>query len=129
MAESRIQILPEEDGTPDETAAQQLAFNRDLPWENINTTNVDKDRMGIPRNYLHGPFNQDQKREWDRQREEFMAGKIVAHRNTAQNALVICGFDHSEPLATLLGADGIFVRVFDYKNLDWYRQGIFAENA
>jgi hypothetical protein len=127
-SKNRIQIVLEEDGTLEETAAEQLAISRGVPWENINTTNEDKDRMGIPRNYLTGPFTQQEKTEWNRQRDIFMAEKVVSHRADAENAVIICGFDHLEPLAALLEGKGIPVRVWDYRSFNWYRQGIFPDN-
>jgi hypothetical protein len=47
--------------------------------------------------------------QWNRQRERWMAEKVLAHRTDAENAIVICGFDHLGPLAALLEASGIQV--------------------
>lgn len=126
-AEHELQIVLEEDGTVEETAGHQLAVERNIPWENINTTNEDKERMDIPRDYVDGPYDEERKREWSRQRETFMAGKIIAHQKASPRGLVICGFDHSEALMDLLKMRGIPTQVWDYRKLDWYRSGVFAE--
>jgi hypothetical protein len=125
--EGAIQIFLEEDGTLEETAAQQIARKRDVSWENINTSNEDKDQMGIPRDYLSGANRDDQKREWNCQRDVFMVGKIAKHRGKFENAIVICGFDHFEPIAALLEAQGIPVRRWDYRASGWFKPGVFAD--
>jgi hypothetical protein len=50
-----IDFIGEEDGSVEETIAEHLAEACNIPHRNINTSNTDKDRMGIPRNYDAGP--------------------------------------------------------------------------
>jgi hypothetical protein len=127
--EGAIHIFLEEDGTLEETAAQQIALERNVSWENINTTSEDKDQIGIPRDYLSGAYSGDQKHEWNRQRDVFMVGKIVKHRSKVEHAIVICGFDHFEPIVALLEAQGIPVRRWDYRTSGWFRPGVFSDGS
>jgi hypothetical protein len=120
-----IQIVLEEDGDPEETAAKQIADSHKIPWRDINTSNNDKDRMGIPRDYVSGAYDAEQKREWHRQREQFMLEKINEYGKGAQALLIICGFVHVQHLVDLLDRGGT-VQPTDYKNLGWYRRDIFA---
>jgi hypothetical protein len=122
------QIVLEEDGDPEETAAKQIADQRKIPWRDINTSNNDKDRMGIPRDYVSGAYGAEEKREWHRQREQFMLERINEYGKGAQTLLVICGFVHVQPLAALLAHCGT-VRQTDYRTLGSYRRDIFTGDA
>jgi hypothetical protein len=121
-----ITIVLEEDGALEETAGEQIAAQRNILWADLNTSNDDKVQMGIPKDYLTGPYTEDQKRDWNRQRELFMVEKINEHRSEGESLLIICGFVHMQPLADLLGLDG--AQQWDYRSLDWYRSGVFAED-
>jgi hypothetical protein len=121
-----IKIVLEEDGAPEETAGQQIAAQRNIPWADINTSNDDKVQMGIAIDYVSGPYTEDQKSNWNRQRELFMVGKIDEHRSEGKSLLIICGFVHMQPLADLLGQDDALQ--WDYRSLDWYLPRVFAED-
>jgi hypothetical protein len=123
-----IQIVLEEDGAPEETAGEQIAAQRTIPWIDINTSNDDKNQMGVPIDYVTGPYTEDQKNNWNHQRELFMAGKINEHRSEGESLLIICGFTHMQPLAKILEQDGTPIQLRDYRNLDWYLPGVFAED-
>lgn len=123
-----IQIMLEENGAPEEMAGEQIADQRNIPWIDINTSNEDKDRLGIPREYVTGPYTAEQKSNWNHQRELFMLEKINKHRGEGETLLIVCGFDHFQPLTELLEQDGTLVRQWDYRSLGWYRHGVFAEN-
>jgi hypothetical protein len=122
-----IQIVLEEDGAPEETAGEQIATQRDIPWIDINTSNEDKNQMGIPIDYVTGPYAEDQKNNWNHQRELFMVDKINEHQNEGESLLIICGFAHMQQLADVLRQDDT-VQQWDYRNLDWYHAGVFAED-
>jgi hypothetical protein len=126
--EQAIQIVLEEDGAPEETAGEQIATQRNIPWTDINTSNDDKNQMGIPIDYVNGAYTEDQKSNWNHQRELFMVGKINEHRSEGESLLIICGFVHMQPLAEILGQDGTSVQQWDYRNLDWHLPGVFAED-
>ena len=123
----KIKIVLEEDGGPEETAAEQIADRHDIPWHDINTSNEDKDRLGIPRNYVDGPYIDEEKNAWHRQREEFMVERINEYSRGLQNVLVVCGFEHMPHIAELLEQKRAAVEQIDYRALAlWYRAGIFA---
>lgn len=124
--QSGIDSVFEEDGGPEETAGKQLADQLGIPWSDVNTSNDDKQEMGIPQNYVEGDYPAEMKNKWNRQREVFMGSKIKAQRGNVKTSLVICGFDHLDALADLLGQDGTPVHRYDYRNLPWYQDGIFT---
>jgi hypothetical protein len=123
-----IQIVLEEDGAPEETAGEQIATQRDIPWIDINTSNDDKNQMGIPIDYVAGPYTEEQKNYWNHERDLFMVGKINEHRSEGESLLVVCGFAHMQPLADILGQDGTPVQIWDYRNLDWYLPAVFVQD-
>lgn len=127
-ARNRVDSIFEENGAPEETGAKQLAVRLGVLWSDINTSNEDKQNMGIPPDYLTGPYTAEEKAQWNRRREEFMATRIKAQRRDAKSSLVICGFDHLEALADLLRQGGTIVRKLDYRSLSWYRPGVFTED-
>jgi hypothetical protein len=108
--------------------AQQLANGGRIVWANINTSFEDLDRMGIPRDYVHGEYGQDAKDRWNRQREEFMFARIAANRGAAENLLIVCGFRHIGPLHALLSHTNDEVEIVDYRELAWFRAGVFYED-
>lgn len=120
-----ITFIGEEQGFGEETIADLLGVKYSIPVKDINTQKSDKQRMGIPCDYLSGEFAVEQKSRWDRQREEFMLARIQENRGAARNILVLCGFVHLEPLSGLLGKDSA-VRQIDYRKYEWYRAGVFA---
>ncbi len=126
--EQAIQIVLEENGAPEETAGEQIAAQLSISWADINTSNDDKIQMGIPTDYVTGPYTEEQKNTWNHQRELFMMGKINEHRREGESLLIICGFAHIQPLGEILGQDGTSIQICDYRNLDWYLTGVFAED-
>ena len=129
LTKGEIQFIGEEWGLPESSIAQNLAKEKGrIAWANINTSFEDLDRMGIPRDYVHGPYTQAEKDRWNRQREGFMFGRIQESRRRAQNLLIVCGFCHLEPLTEMLSQNEDEVQPVDYRGLDWYRPGIFCDN-
>ena len=126
--EQEIQIVLEENGGPEETGAKQIVDRRGIPWHDVNTTNEDKDRLGIPRDYVNGSYSDEQKNEWHRQREQVMLEKIKQQLQECEceSVLIVCGFDHMSHIAELLEQDGATVQQIDYRKSSWYRAGIFA---
>jgi hypothetical protein len=124
--EQAIQIVLEEDGGLEETASEQIAAHRNIPWTDINTSNEDKTQMDIPIDYVTGPYSEQQKINWHHQRELFMVGKINEHRSGGESLLIICGFVHMQPLTDILGQDGTSVQQWDYRNIGWYVPGVFV---
>lgn len=128
VTKDEIQFVGEEWGLPESSLAQNLAERIGTAWANINTSLEDLDRMGIPQNYVHGPYSQADKDRWNRQREEFMFGRIQENKGDAQNLLIVCGFQHLGPLRELLGRNEEQVRPVDYRGLDWYVPGVFCDD-
>lgn len=129
LRECEIQIVCEEWGDVEETIAQTMARETQLAWRDINTSNADKDRMGIPRDYVQGPYSDGEKRNWNGLRERFMLDRINEYRADARNLLIVCGFAHLDVLAESLGANDEPVKPVDYRRFDWYRPGVFAGDA
>jgi hypothetical protein len=128
LTHSAIQFIGEEWGDVETTIAERLADNLEIPWQNINTTEEDKQNMGIPPNYAHGPYSNEQKAAWNCLREQFMWERVQDSKGHAQNLLVICGFAHLQHMTELFGQGGTPVEPIDYKTRDWYLPGIFPED-
>lgn len=123
-----VRFVGEEWGLPDITIAHDLADKHGAMWSNINTSPGDLKQMGIPDDYVKGPYALEQKEMWHRKREHVIFSNIISSKAGAQDLLIICGFDHFEPLAgLLLEVDGV-VEPCDYRKLDWYRAGVFPED-
>lgn len=129
VTKNEIQFVGEEWGLAESSLAQNLAKEkRRIAWANINTSFEDLDGMGIPRDYVHGPYGQAEKDRWNRQREGFMFGRIQENRGCAQNLLIVCGFCHLGPLKELLSQNKDEVQSVDYRGMEWYRPGVFCDD-
>ena len=93
----------------------------------INTTLEELDEMKIPRDYIHGACSPEQKQQWTRQREAIMLKKLMESKGKATKYLVVCGFQHVEPLAGMLSKDCNTIELVDYRQRGWYQAGVFAE--
>lgn len=127
-AKNQVQFLGEEWGLPQPSIAQNLAEEKRIAWANINTSFEDLDRMGIPRDYVHGRHGQAEKDRWNRRREEFMLGRIQENKGRAQNLIIVCGFRHLEPLRELLSQNKDEVQPIDYRGMGWYHPGVFCDD-
>jgi hypothetical protein len=128
VASAKIEFIGEEWGLPQPSAAQVLSNQKGIPWANINTTLEDLNRMGIPRDYVHGHYDPAAKARWTELREEFMFRRIQENKGSAQHLMVVCGFRHLQPMARLLADLACTVQTTDYRALDWYRAGIFSND-
>jgi hypothetical protein len=120
-----IGFIGEEGGGGEETIAEILGKNHKIPISNINTSNADKKRLGIPCDYVSGSYSATQKELWHRLREQFMLARIGEYGSAAKNLLVVCGFVHLERLSELLWEKGV-VKQIDYREAKWYRPEVFA---
>jgi hypothetical protein len=123
-----IRCAGEEWGREEITILHAIADTHQIPWANINTSHEELDRLLIPRNYTTGPFNEVQKRNWHRQREQIMLGNLRRHAGEVENILLVCGFEHMDPIAVLLREQNVAVTVVDYRTTAWYRPGVFCED-
>jgi hypothetical protein len=121
-----IQFVGEEWGLPEPSTAQILSREKGIAWANINTSVEDLDKMGIPRGYVHGPYDPADKDHWNQLREGFMLRRVQEMRKGARDILVVCGFHHLQPMAQLLANLTRAVQAIDYRGLEWYRAGIFS---
>ena len=129
VTKGEIQFVGEEWGLPESSIAQNLAKEKiRIAWANIKTSFEDLDRMGIPRDYVRGPYGQAEKDRWNRQREGFMFGRIQESRGRAQNLLIVCGFLHFKPLNQLLSHKKDQVLLVDHRGMEWYRPGVFCDD-
>lgn len=125
LKKGEIQFVGEEWGDVEPTIADVLAKKCNIPYKNVNTSETDKKRLGIPCNYVEGPFSEEQKEQWHRQREQFMFERIREYRGAARNLLVVCGFTHEERLSSLLVQEGTRPERIDYRKCSWYRPRVF----
>jgi len=127
IQENQIQFVGEEWGPASITIAHAAVdgYNK-LPWDNINTTSEELDAMKIPRDYVHGAYSPDQKQQWTRQREPMMLKKLLERKGKAERYIVVCGFEHMEPLAEMLAKTCKSVEMVDYRKQKWYDKEAFA---
>jgi hypothetical protein len=84
------------------------------------------DAMKIHRDYVHGAYSPDQKQQWTRQREPVMLKKLLERKGKAERYIVVCGFEHMEPLAEMLAKTCKSVESVDYRKHKWYDEEVFA---
>ena len=124
---NEIEFIGEEWGLANKTSAHALADTNKKSWANINTTPQELDAMKIPRGYIDGAYPPEQKQQWSRQREAVMLKKVMESKAKATRYLVVCGFEHMEPLAEGLKQDCNTIEIIDYRQREWYQAGVFAE--
>jgi hypothetical protein len=125
LTREEIQFVGEEWGREEITIAYTAAERYGIPWANINTSAEELRKVSIPTDYVDGPFSDDQKAQWHRQREQVMLRKLQEKRGDSANLLVVCGFDHMEPMSELVCGIGPSVKTVDYRKSEWYRPGVF----
>ena len=127
VIKNEIEFIGEEWGLANATSAHTLADANKKSWADINTSLEELDAMKIPRDYVRGAYSREQKQKWTREREVVMVKKVREGRGTATKYLVICGFEHVEPLSDMFGEDCKTVERVDYRQQQWYQAGVFAE--
>jgi hypothetical protein len=127
IKEKEIEFVGEEWGLANATSAHKLADENKKLWANINTTLEELDEMKIPRDYIHGAYLPEQKQQWTRQREAVMLKKLMGSKGDTTKYLVVCGFEHMEPLAGILSKECNNIELVDYRQRGWYQAGVFAE--
>lgn len=121
VKENEGKFVAEEWGLRDVSRGQFVANKYGIPWSDINTCFHDLDGLGIPRDYVNENHSEEQKQKWNRDREKVMLERIKAARKDLPNGLVICGFEHMDPLVKSLRAEEIEAQPVDYRNRDWYQ--------
>jgi len=127
IKDNQIEFVAEEWGLANSSSAHKSADANTKSCANINTTPEELDAMKIPRDYIHGAYSPEQKQQWTRQREATMLKKLSERKGTATRYLVVCGFEHMEPLAEGLKKDCNTIEIIDYRQRGWYQAGVFAE--
>jgi hypothetical protein len=120
LTDEKVELMAEEWGRTSESVAQALAKKHMVRYVDINTSFQDLDTLQIPHDYRDlSKCTVDQWQACLRHREMFMLEKIRSPRGTANTVLVICGFDHLEPLAKQLRDDERVIQI-EYRNENWY---------
>jgi hypothetical protein len=105
--ESEAQFVAEEWGLSCTTRAASIADRHGIPWSNVNTSFHDLNELGMPHDYVNGAYSNEEKEKWNRERDKVMLEKIKAAKKEAANGVIICGFEHMDPLVELLEEEGI----------------------
>jgi hypothetical protein len=129
LSGGEVEFVGEEWGAGEKTIAEVLASRFRIPYADINPPNAVRDRVGMPRDYLAGPYTHEQRERWHKQRERLMLERIRECCGPARNLLVVCGFTHMEGLASLLRGEGSTVETADYRAQPWYQRGVFPDCA
>lgn len=127
IKENEFEFVAEEWGLANASSARKLTDANKKSWANINTSQEELDSMKIPRGYINGAYSLEQKQKWTREREAVMVKKVRECCGEATKYLVICGFEHMQPLADMLREDCETVERVDYRQQQWYQAGLFAE--
>lgn len=123
-----IQFIGEEWGLQETSIAREVAADA-VRWVNINTTLNELTTMGIPTDYTtKGKYTAHQAAQWNREREQVMFRKVQDSRGDARELLVVCGFEHLQPLANLFRTIENCVATIDYREFSWYRAGVFDDH-
>jgi hypothetical protein len=128
VTKRQIHFIGEEWGLPQPSIAQLLSQEKGIAWANINSSLEDLDRMGIPNDYVYGCYDPADKDRWNQLREGFMLRRIQESKGSAQNLAVVCGFHHMRSMGQLLANLSWTVETVDYRDLDWYRAGVFCDD-
>ena len=104
-----------------ETIAHQVC-GTSVEYANIDMTKEQRLQLGIPVGYNERDFKPEQKRKWNREREEFMVDRIEfnVQKYSVANAIVICGGGHSVELEALLSKAGYEVDREELQDQGWY---------
>jgi hypothetical protein len=122
------QFVGEEWGLPTMTIAHAAAAeNGKILWANINTSDEELDSMKIPRDYVNGRYPAEQKERWHRQREQVIMKKITEQKGNAKQFVIICGFEHMQPLRDSLRKIYESVESVDYRTMNWYDKHAFPD--
>lgn len=126
---NKVQCIAEEWGLCEMTIAHTLAHARQIPWCNINTSPESLRELRIPIDYPNKEkYGTVQVRAWHALREQFMVQELGRERGAAQNVLVICGFEHMEPIFDSLSNVEPPIEKVDYRNSVWYRSDVFCDD-
>ena len=88
---------------------------------NIEMHPDERAKREIPTNYENDPnASDDQKMQFNQQREEYMCAKAVAEAADAQSIIVICGRNHGAALASRFRGAGHQVDEADIQSETWY---------
>ena len=122
------QFVGEEWGYPTMTVAHAATDeNGKIPWANINTSNEELDSMKIPGDYVNGGYPAEHTERWHRQREQVMMKKITEQKGNAEQFVIICGFEHMQPLRDSLRKICKSVESVDYRTMNWYDKNAFPD--
>ena len=92
-------------------------------WHNIDMPSAERGKRGIPLDYTDptGGYTDEQKTDWNRQREQYMFGEFNRQLGPDDSALIICGSEHIEGLTRLLaGAGHDLAPPEDVTKADWF---------
>jgi hypothetical protein len=90
-------------------------------YANIEMPPEERTRRRIPPGYNENDeIAADEKAGWNREREDYIVKRVLSQAGHSASALIICGSQHSEPLAQQLRSNGYTVELDDLQKRSWY---------
>ena len=116
-----IEFVGEEANHQEESIAEMVCKEEACRYSNIEMTPDERMLRKIPAGYNEDTaLSEIEKTKGNRQREEYMANRVIAEARDSGHILVICGRMHSDSLAAIFRAGGHSVQIDDLLNQDWY---------
>lgn len=122
IRERHVQFVGEEAEHGVEAIAGRVASDLGSRYANIEMPPAERERRSIPRDYTKkdSPYSAEQKLVWQRQREDHMFERAFAEAGEAESVLILCGREHTEPLAERFRQAGHSVEQYDVNREGWY---------
>ena len=120
ILEYGVQFIGEETLHGQESVTQQLCTLNNWPYANIEMTPEGRRARNIPPDYQENQnLPETERARCQREREEYMFARIL-REGGAMSILIICGSNHTAPLADRFRELGHSVETTDLRDEDWY---------
>jgi hypothetical protein len=116
-----VRLVGEEANPAEESIAESICTEERCRYTNIDMPSDKRAERQIPPGYNENDtVPEAEKTRGNREREDYMVAKVLATGGECDSVLIICGRDHSEPLADFFLAGGHTVETEDLRNSSWY---------
>jgi hypothetical protein len=116
-----VEFVGEEANHKEPSIAESVCNEEGCRYANMEMPPEERTRRGIPPGYNENDkIAADEKASWNREREDYMVKRVLSEAGHSESALIICGSQHSEPLAQQLRAKAHAVELDDLQKQSWY---------
>jgi hypothetical protein len=121
ITDNRIQFVAEETAHGKLSIAEALRNAKSsFEYSNVDMDPDDREGAGIKPNYENLQTSREQMQSFNLQREQFMFDKTITEAKGVDRLMVICGRNHTAPLAGRFRAAGHQVKETDVGGESWY---------